>query len=176
MEDKGGDADIHVRSLDADGTSEPLLAAEFNEWNAEISPDGLWLAYQSDASGQNEIYVRPFPNVEGGRWPISRGGGTQALWGRAGRELFYLSLSGQLTAVPIRPNPSFNPGNPEVVLEQAYWFRAGKFVGRTYDISPDGTRFLMIEASSPSAEAEPMQLILVQNWLDELQRLVPVHN
>ena len=66
-------SDILVRAIDADGTLEPLLATEFGERNAEISPDGHWLAYQSNASGQFEIYVRPFPNVDGGRWQISTG-------------------------------------------------------------------------------------------------------
>ena len=70
--------DLGVLSLE--GSSEPLLATEFAERNAEISPDGRWLAYQSNASGQNEIYVRPFPNVEDGQWLISSGGGTRPLW------------------------------------------------------------------------------------------------
>ena len=168
--------DLHVRSMDADGTSVPLLVTEFNEWNAEISPDGHWLAYQSDASGQLEIYVRPFPNVDDGRWHISRGGGTQPLWGPDGRELFYLSLGGQLTAVPIEVDGSFTFGNPEVVFEETYFFRSGPILGRTYDISPDGKRFLMIKEGGPGEETEPTQLILVLNWLDELKRLVPVDN
>ena len=92
--------DLRVRSMDANGSSEPLLATEFNERSAEISPGGDWLAYQSDASGQNEIYARPFPNVDEGRWQISRGGGTSPLWGPDGRELCYLSSVGQLTADP----------------------------------------------------------------------------
>ena len=168
--------DLHVRSMDADGTSAPLLVTEFNEWNAEISPDGHWLAYESDASGQNEIYVRPFPNIDDGRWQISRGGGTTPLWGPDGRELFYLSLGGQLTAVPIQADGSFSFGNPEVVFEATYYFRGAVGERRTYDISPGGKRFLMIKEGGPGDETEPTQLILVQNWLDELKRLVPVDN
>jgi len=168
--------DIHVGSMDADGTSQPLLVTEFNEWNAEISPNGRWLAYQSDASGQDEIYVRPFPNVDDGRWQISRGGGTKPLWGPDGRELFYLSLGGQLTAVPIEADASFTFGNPKVVFAETYYFRGLPFLGRTYDISPDGKRFLMIKEGGPGDEIEATQLILVLNWLDELKRLVPVDN
>ena len=167
---------LHVRSMDADGTSVPLLVTEFNEWNAEISPDGHWLAYQSDASGQDEIYVRPFPNTDDGRWQISRGGGTKPLWGPDGRELFYLSLGGQLTAVPTETDGSFTFGNPEVVFEETYYFRGGSFLGRTYDISPDGKRFLMIKERGPGDETEPTQVILVLNWFDELKRLVPTDN
>ena len=163
--------DLHVRSMDADGTSTPLLVTEFNELNAEISPDGRWLAYQSDASGHFEVYVRPFPNVEDGQWLISRGGGTKPLWERDGRELFYWSLSGQLTAVPIEAEGCFTFGNPEVVFEQTYF--GNTFLGRTYDISPDGKRFLMIKQASPGGETEPTQLILVLNWFEELKRLVP---
>jgi serine/threonine-protein kinase len=169
-------SDLHVRSMDADGTSVPLLVTEFNERNAEISPDGHWLAYQSNASGQTEIYVRPFPNTDDGRWQVSRGGATKPLWGPAGRELFYLSLGGQLTAVPIEADGGFTFGNPEVVFEKTYYFRGGPFLGRTYDISPDGKRFLMIKEGGPRDETEPTQLILVLNWLDELKRLVPVDN
>ena len=162
--------------MDADGTSESLLATEFNEMNAEISPDGDWLAYQSNASGQPEIYVRPFPDVDDGRWQISRGGGTKPLWGPDGRELFYLSLGGQLTAVPFDTNP-FAIGNPDVVFATTYLSYAGGFsTGRTYDVSPDGKRFLMIKESGSGEETEPSQVILVQNWLDELKRLVPVDN
>ncbi len=172
----GPGVNLGVRSMDADGTSESLLATEFNEMNAEISPDGDWLAYQSNASGQPEIYVRPFPDVDDGRWQISRGGGITPLWGPDGRELFYLSLGGQLTAVPVETDP-FAPGNPEVVFATRYLSSGGGVAaGRTYDISPDGKRFLMIKEGGAGEETEPTQLILVQNWLDELKRLVPVDN
>ena len=167
--------DLHVRSMDADGTSTPLLVTEFNELNAEISPDGRWLAYLSDASGHFEVYVRPFPNVEDGQWLISRDGRTKPLWGRDGRELFYWSLSGQLTAVPIEAEGSFTFGNPEVVFEQTYLI-GNRFRGRTYDISPDGKRFLMIKEGGPGDETEATQVILVQNWFEELKRLVPTKN
>ena len=95
------ESDLGVLSMDADGASEPLLTTEFDETNPGISPDGLWLAYQSDESGQYEVYVRPFPDVDEGRWQISRGGGTSPLWAPNGGELFFLSLRGQLTAVPV---------------------------------------------------------------------------
>ena len=76
--------DFGVRSMDADGASKPLLTTEFDEGNAEISPNGQWLAYQSNASGQDEIYVRPFPDVDSGRWQISRGGGHDLFGPRTG--------------------------------------------------------------------------------------------
>ncbi len=150
--------DLRVRSMDGDGSSEPLLVTEFNERNAEISPDGRWLAYQSDASGQFEIYVRPFPNVDEGRWQVSRSGGTRPVCARDGRELFYLDPGGQLLAVSVRIDPSVTFGSPEIVFEQTYWFT---FAGRTYDVSPDGERFLMIKAGGAGDETSSEELILV---------------
>jgi Tol biopolymer transport system component len=165
---------LRMRSMDSNDTPEYLLDNEFDEQNAEISRDGNWLAYDSNASGELEIYVRPFPNVDDGLWQISQGGGTQPLWGPDDRELFYVSSTGQLVAVPIEMNP-FTPGNPEVVLERSYVSRPGGVaVGRTYDVSPDGKRFLMIKEETQDGETVPTQIILVQNWLDELKRLVPV--
>ena len=166
--------DFYLRSMDADGATEPLLVTEFNERNAEISPDGRWLAYQSNTSGQTEIYVRPFPNTDDGRWQISTDGGTKPLWGPDGRELFYLSLEGRLTAVPIDAEGGFNHGNPEVIFQKTYFFTGPQFLGRTYDISPDGNRFLMIAEGGSGDEADATQVILVLNWLDELERLVPL--
>ena len=173
MNPGGTGSDLGVRSMDADGTSEPLLVTEFNEVNAEISPNGLWLAYQSDASGQYEVYVRPFPDIDSGRWQISRGGGTRPLWSPDGRELFYLTRSGQLTAVPIETEGGFSYGNPELVFEASYY--TGNF-RRAYNISSDGKRFLMIKQGGLDHETGPSLLILVQNWTEELERLVPVEN
>ena len=152
--------------LSLEGSPEPLLATEFSEVNGEISPDGRWLAYQSNASGQGEIYVRPFPNVEEGQWLISSGGGTRPLWARDGQELFYLAPGARLMAVGVQTEPSFAPGNAEEVFE-GYW--AGP-TRRSYDISPDGERFLMIKESAGSDSTE---FILVLNWFNELERLVP---
>ena len=87
----------------------------------EISPDGRWLAYHSNESGRNEVYVRPFPNVDGGRWQISTGGGTRPLWARSGRELFYLDDNGLLTSVAVQTTPGFNAANPTRVLNTRYF-------------------------------------------------------
>ena len=149
----------------------PLVATPFSEQNAEVSPDGAWLAYQSNESGTDEIYVQPFPDVEQGRWQVSTGGGTQPLWAPSGRELFYLAPDGKLMAVPIQPGPSFTQGNAAVVVDRAY-FTPG-LPGRSYDVSPDGTRFLMIKDAAASAGTAP-QLVVVLNFFEELKRLGPV--
>jgi Tol biopolymer transport system component len=135
-----------------------------------VSPDGAWLAYQSNASGSEEIWVQPFPHVEQGRWQVSTGGGTQPLWARNGRELFFRRPDGRLMAVSIKPRSGFTWENPTVVVNHAYFAASGP--GRSYDVSPDGARFLMIKAADESTAARP-QLEFVQNFSDELKRLVP---
>ncbi len=165
----GGNTQADLGLLTLEGDSEPLLATEFDERNAEISPDGNWLAYQSDASGQDEIYVRPFPDVDEGRWQISRTGGTRPLWAPDGSELFY--LRGGIMAVPIQTEPSFAAGNATVAYDGDVFGRAAA-PGRTYDISPDGERFLIIKPVDINRES-PTELILVQNWFEELKRAAP---
>ena len=160
-------------SLAGDGSAEALLATEFSEPNAEISPDGRWIAYQSNASGRDEIYVRPFPNVDEGRWQVSRDGGTRPLWAPDGGELFYQSSNWQLMAVRVETEPGFTPGNAAVLSDGRYFTEAAGVVGRTYDISPDGERFLMIEEN---AGGDSTEFILVLNWFQELERLVPTDN
>ena len=80
-------------SLDDEQAAEPLLQTEFPEINPEISPDGRWLAYVSNESGQQEVYVRPFPNIEAGKWQVSQDGGRLPVWAPDGRELSYRGLS-----------------------------------------------------------------------------------
>ena len=92
--------DVSVLSLEEPPRIDPLIHTQHREGNAQVSPDGRWVAYQSDESGQVEIYIRLFPNVEQRKELVSRGGGTQPLWGRAGSgELFYRSLDGTMRAV-----------------------------------------------------------------------------
>ena len=162
--------DLRMLSLAGDRAVQTLVATQFGERNAELSPDGRWMAYQSNASGQFEIYVRPFPAVDGGGlWMISTSGGTHPLWSPDGRELFYLSGTA-LLAVPIQTNPSFTPGAPQVLFEGDYF--AG--TGRSYDVAPDGQRFLMIKAGDTSDESSNApQVIIVENWFEELKRLAP---
>ena len=164
--------DLRMLSLVEDRAVETLIGTQFRERNAELSPDGRWMAYQSNASGQDEIYVRPFPAVDEGQWMISTSGGTHPLWAPDGRELFYLS-GAALMAVPIQTDPSFTPGGtPEVLFEGDY--AAGG--GRSYDVAPDGQRFLMIKAGDPSDESSSApELIIVENWFEELKRLVPTN-
>ena len=169
----GINMDVFMLTLEgAEGEGEPLFASDFSEENAAISPDGRWVAYQSEESGRPEVYVRPFPDVEEGRWQISTNGGGTPVWAPDGRELYYVRWGdrhqedwrGALMSVRVTTEAGFSPASPEVMFEGSYF----TLRGRTYDISPDGQRFLMIKE-----DPAPLELILVQNWFEELKRLVP---
>jgi serine/threonine-protein kinase len=172
--------DLMVLALDGARRVTPLIQTPFNERNGEISPDGRWLAYESDESGQEEIYVRPFPDVNGGRWQVSStGGGSEPLWARSGRELFYRGSDGALlgVAVAVEGSASFRTGKPVRLVEGRYYAGAGGGAapGRTYDVSPDGRRFLMVKegGGSDQTAAAPPSIVVVQHWVEELKRLVP---
>jgi len=131
-----------------------------------VSPNGRWLAYTSDESENDQVWVRPFPNVEAGRWQISTDGGEQPLWAPDGSELFYRN-GDALMAVQIETDPSFDPGTPEVLFEGYPVIIQG---GRDYDTF-DAERFLMmkqVEDRSVSAE-----ILVVENWFEELRRMAP---
>ena len=158
----------NISAARAAPVAQDLFAGAF----AEISPNGRYLAYQSHESGRIEIYVRPFPQVDRGRWKISIGGGTRAAWARSGRELFYLDESQTLTAAPVRMSEStFSVGIPSKVFDTKY---PEPNPARHYDVSPDGRRFLMIK-DNPSSEQKGAQanIIVVLNWFEELKHHVP---
>jgi serine/threonine-protein kinase len=157
--------------------AESVVQTSFDEANAELSPDGRWLAYQSNESGRYEIYVRPFPNVAAGRWQVSNNGGAGPIWARNGRTLFYMALPPlTLMEVPIEPGTNFVAGTPHVILKGPNAYVAPQY-GRPFDVSADGQRFLMLkDVSTPTTRgASSQQLILVQNWAEELKRLVPTN-
>jgi serine/threonine-protein kinase len=164
--------DLYTLQLDSARKVSPLLNGSYDEHNGEVSPDGQWLAYTSDESGSAEIYVRPFPNVGDRRMKISTGGGTRPAWARNGRELFYLKVDGTMVAVPIDRDTGgrFSPGTPASLFQGAYFAAQS---GRTYDVSPDGSRFLMIKSAASSTNSPTVQLVVVLNWFEELKRLVP---
>ncbi len=108
-------ADLMMLVLDGSKLEE-LIVTSSAEYNGEISPDGRWLAYQTDRSGRFEIFVRPFPGVRGGEWPISSGGGTEPLWSRNTPELFYRAPSGVVMSVDVVPGESWKAGTPKQVL------------------------------------------------------------
>ena len=164
--------DLKLVPLQPKGEAKPRVTTAFVESNGELSPDERWLAYQSNESGQWHVYVQTFPDPAGGRWQISTAGGRVPLWSRNGRELFYRAPDGTLMAVGVDAGASWRNTTPTVVVRGQYYDTAGAN-GRTYDVSADGKRFLMIKQAGAD-DAGALNLILVQNWHDELKRLVPV--
>ena len=168
--------DLLVLTLDEERRLDPLIVTEFSEMNAEISPDGQWLAYESDASGRTEVYVQPFPDVDTGRWPISTSGGQRPLWGPQGRELFYFTPGGVM-GVTVETREGFTASPPTLIIEGSYFGPQQGLRGRTYDITPDGTRFLMLKEAAPADTDDPFagltQIHVVLNWFEELQARVP---
>ena len=164
-------------TLNSEPAVSPLLNTGFRLDDAHLSPDGRWLAYESSASGVDEIYVRPFPNVDEGRWQISTGGGDKALWGPDGHELFFKTPAGEMMRVETDTEP-FRPGNPERLFDVGSYF--SESFERSFDISPDGQRFLMVKEGVVSDEedlyAGLTRLIVVQNWFEELKTRVPTGN
>jgi len=166
--------DLLQVELDGSHRVTPLVQTKFDERNGIVSPDGQWLAYESDNSGSFEIYVRPFPNVGGGQWQVSTTGGRQPLWARSGKELFYIGADGTLRRVPVEASGStWHAGAPVKLLEGRYYTGTGS--GRAYDVSLDGKRFLMIKGPATDTAATPPAVVLVQHWDEELKRLAPTH-
>ena len=148
--------DVRVMALDGDRAIAPLFVSEFTESNPVVSPDGNWIAYRSDESGRNEVYVQRFPEL-GGRVQISTNGGTAPLWSHDGTELYY--RDGQaLMAVAVQSGAQFTAGLPELLFEGQYL----DDLARNYDLAPDG-RFLMIK------QAELQRIHVVINWIEELR-------
>ncbi len=171
--------DLKGLALDGEKRPTPLVSTTFNEQNGEIAPDGRWLAYQSSESGLDQIYVRPFPNVEEGRWQVSSEGGSRPAWSRDGRELFYVSTGDRrLMSVEVGGSgSSFTMGVPRplpVGGPQFMLYGIGTFPGRTYDVSPDGRKFLLIKLGAQAEGAPPtFAFVVILNWFEELRRLAP---
>jgi serine/threonine-protein kinase len=127
-----GSTDLLVLRFDPRPRVEPLLQTRLQERNGEISPDGRWLAYESTESGGAEVFVRPFPNVEGGRWQISPDGGSRPVWAKTGKELFYQHRSNAMMAVPVQTAATFSPGTPTKLFDGPWYSLQST---RAYDVA-----------------------------------------
>jgi serine/threonine-protein kinase len=146
----------------------PFLNSQFNERFPELSPDGRWIAYVSDESGRDEVYVQPFPGP-GMKRPVSTEGGLQPLWAKDGRQLFFRRQD-QVWAVDVRTDGGLSTGKPCLLFERPGYSPGGPT--RSYDLSQDGKRFLMVKLEQRTP-APVTELTLVQNWFEELKRVVP---
>ena len=163
-----GERDVYAMRLGVDTAARPLLVSAADEKAIALSPDGRWLAYESNETGRNEIYVRPFPGVDAGKWQVSTNGAIAPLWGHSGRELFYLDLANQMVAAHVSASPSFS------VAERRTLFKLGpEYVFSSnytpFDVSPDDRRFLMVRDRGISGTGQAAPLVLIENWLEELK-------
>jgi serine/threonine-protein kinase len=170
---QSGISAIGALSMESDRKVRMLLKEKYAQFYPQISPDGRWMAYQSNESGKDEVYVRPFPEVNNGKWQVSTSGGNTPLWLPNGRELFYLS-GDSVMAVSVETDPAFKAAKPETLFKGTY-VQLSTSSGQPWDISPDGKRFLMMkDAGSTSSETGgPRKINIVLNWFEELKQRVP---
>lgn len=158
-------ADIWMATLGIEGTIDgetPLVEGAGNQRSPRFSPDGRFLAYESDESGRPEIYVRrSAPTSE--RWLVSRDGGGYPIWSRSSHELFYRARDGGMMAVPVAPGEAFRAGEPRRLFEES---STASTLSRAFDVSPDGQRFLAVRRAS----GVTARIVVVQNWLGDFAR------
>jgi eukaryotic-like serine/threonine-protein kinase len=166
--DGSGAGDVLAVRPEVDSVAQRLLADGFDEQGAALSPDSRWVAYVSNEQGVNEVFVRPFPDVRGGKWQVSSGGGSAPVWAHSGRELFYVS-GGRMHVVAIRPGPSFSAEPPRVLFTIPARVRTGSLERGTFAITPDDRRFLMLRDNSWEEMAGATTVVLVENFFEELR-------
>ena len=163
-QDAQNSRDIYVLSLHGRFPPRPVVSTPAYEGGAQFSADGHWMAYASDESGQMQVYVRPFPGPDR-RWQVSTAGGTQPLWSRNGKEIFYRA-GDKMMVVGVSAGTDLTLSRPRQLFEQRYVFQNVSLAN--YDVAPDGERFVMIKDEAGSG-----RLNVVLNWTEELKRLVP---
>ena len=166
-----GNMEVWVLPLEGERKPQPLLISnQFNQTNAVFSPDGKYVAYQSNESGHDEVYVTQFP-AGGGKWQISTNGGIAPVWARHGKELFYRD-SGDIMGVEVTTQPDFKASAPRVIVPAVAIKNLASGL-QNFDVSPDGQRFLIHQQSADAGQSVQMQYVL--NWNQELQRLAPAN-
>jgi Tol biopolymer transport system component len=155
-------AALRLLPLAGDGKPQALGQMRHIPWNPAFSPDGRWMAYDWDESGQSEVYVQPYPGFAE-KWQVSIGGGKLSHWTRDGRELVYATSDGKVMVVTVADQPRFHAGTPTVLFEAKS--------GTLADVTPDGQRFFFIRPGD--AESAPPHLNVILGWFDELERRVP---
>jgi eukaryotic-like serine/threonine-protein kinase len=132
------------------------------------------LAYQTNEAGQWQVVVCAFPNVEAGRWQVSADGGSQPLWSRDGRELFYIAPGGGIMRVQMEHSSSWTFSAPTKLVSGPYSWSLRGFGGRVYDVSRQGDRFLVLKpAPNSQPQNAPDTIVVVQNWFEELKARMP---
>ena len=162
-----GDRDIWVLPLEGGRTPTPFITSPPDERAPRFSPDGHWLAYVSDESRQDDVYVRGYPGP-GAQLKVSSDGGTEPVWSSDGRELFYRNGS-QMMAVTVQTSPTFSAGPPRFLFNGPFYL--SEIGNANFDVAADGQSFVMIRTAERTAETN---LNIVLNWFQELKERVPV--
>ena len=167
-------SDIWWLTLDGDRKPRPLLEADHQLSYPRLSPDGRWLAYVSDETGREEVYLQAFPEL-GRRHQVSSQGGFDPVWNSNGRELFF-RWADAIHLVDVRPRGALELGTPRLLFKapSALSTLQIRYQRRSYDVTPDGQRFAMVVSNE--SEIARTELVYVQNWAEELKRLVPTGN
>lgn len=175
LENRDGKYQIFIRPMSREVASEPFSDSKFTYQEAQFSPDGHWMAYFTNETGRNEVWVRAFPGP-GEKYPISGPGGFSPVWARDQSELFYMDYerSGHvgMMAVHIAPGARFKFGQPRRLFEGDYETEVPL---RSYDVTPDGQHFIMLR-NEPLPDQRVTKLTVVLNWFDELRRRAPASN
>ena len=161
--DKTGQ-DLWIAPQSDDQKPFPYLQSQFNEQAGSFSPEGKWVAYVSNETGRDEVYVQSFP-LSNDKFPISTGGGSEPYWSKDGTELFYVSSDRNLMATPIKLSPTFEPGLPKPLLPVP-----ATADQHSYAVSGDSQRFLIVNPPTEEEPAQPVTATIVVNWQAALKR------
>ena len=174
-------AEVFSLSMSPEGETRELFASDFFEAAASVSPDGRWIAYQSNESGSLQIHVRPYPATDTDRWQVSIDGGGDPKWSADGTHLFFrkvLDAEGRMSAmysVSLEAGEVFKAGQPSVLFTSDH-LTSAILETNGYAVAGDGERFLMLKPAANQSEATvniPTSVVLIQNFAAELKRLVP---
>jgi serine/threonine-protein kinase len=163
--------DLGFLDLEGERREHMLFTTKFNETNGALDPrSGRWLAYESNESGQAEVYLAPFPDVTASKKQVSTQGGTRPVWSKDGRELFYYVEPGTIMSVPVTLEPTLTLGKPTVVVKGSYAVAVNN--GPHYDVSPDGKRFLLLkDAASTVGERRAPELHVIEHFDQQLKQV-----
>ena len=171
----GGGNEIWTLRME-DKTATPLLQSPFFKRLVEVSPDGRWIAYETDESGSTEIVIQPFPQTGAGKWTVSNGGGYEPAWRADGRELFYLTGNGALMAVDIEAGDTLKVGSPHALFDTginvAVTVAANTGAAFFYDPRSDGQQFMINTADVPARDTQPGRpsIKVMLNWTAGLSK------
>jgi Tol biopolymer transport system component len=161
--DSGG-PDIVAIQTDRDSVFRPIIATSAVETQPVLSPDNRWIAYTSDRSGNPEVYVQPFPDVDRGIWQVSIDGGAEAVWSPAGDRIYFRRGAAGIFAVDVSSSPVFSAGAPYRVLSPGQL--TGAFHSRGWMLSPDGNRVLVVSAQEGEGR---IRLVRVENVMSDVR-------